>query len=447
MSSPTPKAPSSMQTLWNTLLERHACEQLESLSGWRLMGHELEPGRLELSFGHEGQGDAPAVVLRLLPHRQKGAAAWQGERFDVVVPGKGGSGEARTFVELAGPFLLAAGEGRPRTAKQKKLPVVKEVPVSRKEGTKADRLELFISDQCNIACAFCWESERNARHRFMPFPTITQHLDRAAARGVELVTWLGGEATAHPQFLEAVAYARDKGLKNYLITNLLAFSSARFAKVASSYLDELMISMHAFGQEGGVRVVGRQGWWATFQRALENVREHYRGPLQGSTVVTRYNVNDLERIADVMLSFAPRIWVMGNPVPSGDGKSRFAELALTLTEQRALVPRYAALAERSQAVGTQLLLFCMPHCVVGPELAAMTHDQFMDEMDLANDDRWDESVNVWPFAEAVTDIQPIRLARVKPSVCQPCTRRRQCGGYFVHYFHQHGIEELTPYLG
>jgi MoaA/NifB/PqqE/SkfB family radical SAM enzyme len=443
VSSPTPNIKSFATGLWARLEETGTLERLEGLTGWRLAESKVESGRLDLRF------DSPAgepLTLRAVPHRDGQPALASGAVYDVLVPGELHDVAARTFVELAVPYLIAAGEENalPAGAKTKKksLPLAPSGPPKR--AGKSERLELFLSDHCNIACAFCWESERNARHRFMPWEDVTRHIDAAAARGVELVEWLGGEASAHPRFLEALAYAREKGLRNYLITNLLAFSSERFARDACDYLDEIMVSMHAWGEEGGLRVVQRKGWWPAFQRGLVNLKAHFRGGVRVSTVLTRYNVDDLEKIADALLDLRPRAWVFGNPVPSGDGKSRFSELSLTLDEQRALVPRIQALRARCEAVGAQLMLFCFPHCVVGPDLWDITHDRFMDEMDLDLDDRWDEDVHVWPRAETITEIQPIRLARVRPPVCAPCERRKVCGGYFVTYLRERGVSELRP---
>ncbi|MBK6810854.1 MAG: radical SAM protein [Sandaracinaceae bacterium] len=97
-------------------------------------------------------------------------------------------------------------------------------------GTDAKRVELFISSACNLQCYFCIESERINSRSFMPWETIEKHLRENAARGVQLIQFMGGEATIHPRFVDALRLCRELGMRTFVITNLLRWARMDFAE-------------------------------------------------------------------------------------------------------------------------------------------------------------------------------------------------------------------------
>ena len=165
-------------------------------------------------------------------------------------------------------------------------------------GERARRIELLIANGCNIHCSFCCESHRIAERRFMPWPMLQDKLRRAASEGYDLVQFLGGEATLHPRFGDALALAKELGLSTYVITNLLRWRDSSFGRRVGPLLDEVMISLHAWGAEAGERVTGSAGWWDAWREAAGNARETLTGRVRCSTVLTRHNAADLERIGE-----------------------------------------------------------------------------------------------------------------------------------------------------
>ena len=307
------------------------------------------------------------------------------------------------------------------------------------------RLELFIADGCNLQCWFCIESVRIAQKRFMPWEEVEHHLLKAVADGVDVVQFMGGEATLHPRFADALALCRELRLRTYVITNLLRWRDRGFAEAVGPRLDEVMISMHAHGADAGHAISGVRSWKATFDEALANARETLTGAIQASTVLTRDNVAELEAIAEQVLSVGPHLWVMGNAVPVEGTRKDAVDGNLTLTELDALRPRFAALAAQARAAGCRLVFFAFPHCVLGPGLWDDTHDHILADQDLSDDaPSAVETVQFWSRADYLDGPGRIHLGRTRPDVCAPCARRAVCGGHFSAYFDRHGTAELRP---
>lgn len=309
------------------------------------------------------------------------------------------------------------------------------------------RLELFISSGCNLHCGFCVESARIQQRTWMPWDEIELRLRQARSANIGLVQFMGGEATLHPRFPDALALCHRLGLRTYVITNLLRWEDEDFARAVAPHLDEIMISQHAHGAEAGHTVTGRADWWDRFQVACEHALTTLQARVKGSTVLTIHNVADLERIGHSLLRFRPVAWVMGAGVPVLDARWDILAHNLPLPDLFALRPRLEALSAEFRARGSRLIPFCLPHCAVGPRLWDDTHDQHVGDQDLGDDaDGRTSSVHFWSRADYLPAPGTVRLGRSRAEPCKGCVRRDRCGGYFTDWFERHGAADLRPIL-
>ncbi len=224
-----------------------------------------------------------------------------------------------------------------------------------------------------------------------------------------------------------------------------AWRQRDLADAAAPVLDEVMVSMHAWGEEQGAQVTGTAGWWRGFGEAAANARATLQGRVRCSTVLTRYNVDDLERIGDELMRFRPTAWVMGNAVPVVGTREEALDIDLSLTELKALRPRFEALSRRRAQGGCTLIFFAMPACVVGPNLWDDSHDLYIDDQDLS-DGAADtvETVTFWSKADDLQRPKPVTLGRTRAAPCDDCVRASTCGGHFSSYFARFGTDELEP---
>lgn len=310
-------------------------------------------------------------------------------------------------------------------------------------GERARRAELLIANGCNIHCLFCCESHRIAERRFMPWPLLAEALRRIADDGFDLVQFLGGEATLHPRFVDALALAKQLGLSTYVITNLLRWRDPDFGRRAGPLLDEVMVSLHAWGDDAGERVTGSAGWWRSWKQAAAHAEATLRGRVRCSTVLTRHNADDLERIATELLRLRPQAWIMGNAVPTSGTRSDVVDDLLTLPQLVEMRPRFAALSARCAQADCRLVFFAFPHCVLGPGLQDDAHDLVIDDQDLSESaPASPEEVTFWSRSTELTSPTPVLLGRTRPACCAGCGRESVCGGHFDAYFARHGTAGL-----
>jgi len=134
------------------------------------------------------------------------------------------------LVQIARQGICRRRNSRPRFMKEIALSdsdaarVVEVFSSLQGEGLSLGQRQIFVRfGGCNLCCDYCDEPDT------IPIPSgavwsrkrLQQEIeDLAKQRRHEAISWTGGEPLLHPKFLaQAMAWARQKGFKNYLETN------------------------------------------------------------------------------------------------------------------------------------------------------------------------------------------------------------------------------------
>ena len=100
---------------------------------------------------------------------------------------------------------------------------------------------LYVTDRCNLDCAYCTEYDNSKRHP--PLPDIKRWLDHIAKLGTVRVALVGGEPLTHPDIVEIVSYARGLGLATSLTTNGFLLTSAMVSDLEKVGLEVMQLSI------------------------------------------------------------------------------------------------------------------------------------------------------------------------------------------------------------
>ena len=98
------------------------------------------------------------------------------------------------------------------------------------------QIEIQLGHMCNNVCLFCVSGQMTQQKlaKRIPLESIVAVLEEARGRGVERVTFLGGEPTIQPSFLPALQRAIDLGFSDIVIfTNLVRGREPRFLERVS----------------------------------------------------------------------------------------------------------------------------------------------------------------------------------------------------------------------
>jgi len=109
---------------------------------------------------------------------------------------------------------------------------------------KFKRINIEISNICNLKCSFCPEVERS--QKVMSVSEFASILDKVANVTEEIVPHLLGEPLNHPHIMEILDIAHKKNVKVNLTTNGVLLSEQRMAVLLHPALRQVNISLQSF---------------------------------------------------------------------------------------------------------------------------------------------------------------------------------------------------------
>jgi len=120
-------------------------------------------------------------------------------------------------------------------------------------------LWLEITQQCQLTCVHCYASSGPAgTHGTMTVETWVRVIDQAAAAGVRVLKFIGGEPTLHPRLPDLVTHAVHRGLWVSVYSNLLRISPGMWRALALPGV-ELETSYYSSLAEQHEAITGRRG--------------------------------------------------------------------------------------------------------------------------------------------------------------------------------------------
>lgn len=308
----------------------------------------------------------------------------------------------------------------------------------------AHRAEIQLGHLCNNRCVFCISGELTRRREapLLPAMLIRDRLREIRAAGARHLTFLGGEPTVQPSFMEVLEYAVELGFETIVI-----FSNGtrlhregvleRILETGGRF--EFRFSFQGGDEESHERTTRRKGSWAQLVASLDRARALGQKVTVNMCVVQSNHAS----IASLPALLEPRgvahlhldmIHPDDTPVAKGVGGPALDRI----------VPRYTdvarSLRRMADGFGPEFPFSVgnLPHCVA-PSLARHIHHGGVETRTstagIAGTAALDPGHD--KYAEK-------RENKRKPPRCRQCVFDPQCSGVFAQYEALYGLGELTP---
>ena len=156
------------------------------------------------------------------------------------------------------------------------------------------QISFEITNKCNLHCLHCMNKSDNADSTTegLPWPLMSQLLDEMADNNVKELYITGGEPTMYPEFEKLVTKSKHLGIDTLIATN--AYDIESHLEVIKKNVDIVFVSID------GIKSTHNQfrGSLDAHDKSLSNIKKMIALgiPVRISTVVSRYNINDLESI-------------------------------------------------------------------------------------------------------------------------------------------------------
>lgn len=188
------------------------------------------------------------------------------------------------------------------------------------------RCEIIITDACNFKCPYC-RGLRSDCQGVMPLEKITEVIDYWAQEGLRNIRFSGGEPTTHRHLVEAVQYAKNKGVQRIAISTNGSMPFDWYTKLIDAGVNDFSISLDACCSAGCDTMAGTCGFFDTIRN---NIRE-----LSKLTYVTVGIVVTDENLEEVneTIQFAHDLGVADIRVISAAQYNRLLECVTAIPEE------------------------------------------------------------------------------------------------------------------
>jgi mycofactocin radical SAM maturase len=185
---------------------------------------------------------------------------------------------------------------------------------------------------CNLDCVHCLSSSGRRDPRELTTAEAKSILDQLRDLQVFYINIGGGEPTIRRDFFELLEYSISQGIGVKFSTNGAFIDADRARQLAAmDYLD-IQISLDGIDAATNDAVRG-EGSYAKAIRAMDNLAAANFGPFKISVVVTRHNVDQLDRFKALADSYGAQLRVT-RLRPSGRGADSWHDLHPTNAQQR-----------------------------------------------------------------------------------------------------------------
>ena len=226
--------------------------------------------------------------------------------------------------------------------------------------TNPTRVELELTERCNLSCKFCYNSQKP-----IDSPNIPVILERLHSEHIPEIVLTGGEPILHPNFREILIKCTQIFQKTMVQTNGTMIDDSIADLLAENGVFEVNISLHGASALHDSLTL-KQG---SHERALKAIKRLIDRRLRVSSnfVMTKENICGLENNLQELYDAGVRCMTLTRFTPTGVG-SENSQMALTCEEIVDAIK--VADKFRNDHNITILLANSMPYCALPSSLSS-----------------------------------------------------------------------------
>ncbi|MDQ0158265.1 TIGR04053 family radical SAM/SPASM domain-containing protein [Alkalibacillus salilacus] len=178
-----------------------------------------------------------------------------------------------------------------------------------------------LTRACQLKCLHCRAEAQYHRHPLeIDFEEGKKLIDDIYEMNNPLLVFTGGDPLERPDVFDIAEYAVQKGVR----VSMTPSATPNVTKEAMRKAKDVGLARWAFSIDGHNKEVhdyfrGTNGSYDLTMNAISYLQE-LEMPLQVNTVISRYNVDYLEEMADLMEELGCVLWSVFFLVPTGRGK-------------------------------------------------------------------------------------------------------------------------------
>lgn len=156
------------------------------------------------------------------------------------------------------------------------------------------KMEIDLTKICNLTCKHCSrDASPSQNEQDMTLQDYVDLIERAGHIGVPSLSFMGGEPTCHPEFIELAVIAKVSGVRHLSTsTNGWLIDEERAQKMASLF-NSIQVSLHGATSETHDSIVGKPGAFLRACNAAQLFKENDVGFLNIAFTVMKENAHEM----------------------------------------------------------------------------------------------------------------------------------------------------------
>lgn len=304
-----------------------------------------------------------------------------------------------------------------------------------------EEVKIEVTPLCNGMCEFCVNKATFAKNGRKNIRQLGTHemkfiIDKISDSGVKSVRFTGGEPLIRSDIFELMEYAKASGLSVRLNTNCTLIDKKNIQEIKGT-ADAIIISILSYS---GIKTDEIMGIKGAFEKKENAIRMLHGSKVQirTCTVATKQNIEDLEKIFNIVKSLKPDYWFILRQTPNEQNPDPMAK-----KDVRNLIDKLIKIKETGHAAYT--VDNAIPFCAYDPEKSIEFLEEgskyieghsklvinpegniqidYAIETPVGNIFR-NNILNAWN-SKFARDFRELRLV---PEVCKSCRYIRKCRG-------------------
>jgi MoaA/NifB/PqqE/SkfB family radical SAM enzyme len=344
-------------------------------------------------------------------------------------------------------------------------------------NTITRRFDINMGFKCNLRCKFCYylDEIKNKTTHDADTEEVKRRLRFGRTWGKTAVDLTGGEPTVRKDLPELIAYAREIGYETVcIITNgwVIGSNENYLSTLIDAGLNDILLSLHGATAAKHEGLTGKKDSHARLLKAAKRVATRHELNMRFNYVVCQENIDEVEAVADLMVSFEPSAinFILFHPTRDAahaNGSVKFENYDDAVAPVIRVIKKYA---DQVPHINVRDIPYCL---MKGYEKHTKPLYQLQYEKV-----EWDYCLDVLfkkkrmyylcslaigalmcvsnpYFWKADLDnkkhmaLQRARIytMRAKGPQCRRCAVRHICDGLAKEYVHNFGSTEMQPYAG
>ncbi|MDI9624089.1 MAG: radical SAM protein [Methanothermobacter sp.] len=176
-----------------------------------------------------------------------------------------------------------------------------------------------ITHRCNMNCKHCYETAGTPQKNELDKNEVIEAIDILADNGVTSLAFSGGEPSIHPNILDYISHARERGLYVAMATNgYILADEGRCQKFVDAGLQFVQVSIDSLNPNVHDTFRGVKGSWKRACKAVKNFSAHDVF-VEVAMTVTAENYHQIQGMIELASQLGADWLMLFNFIPTGRG--------------------------------------------------------------------------------------------------------------------------------